>query len=83
MEHELETIELNVRDYISPECSCKIEDIVNRVPHVLEATFNPVTNQLKVKVHRGMVSAKDIIKELEKCKVHCEDGIPTHEMATM
>src|SRR3990170_2553622 len=81
MEHESETIELKVRDYVSPECACKIEDIVNGVPHVLESAFDPISNRLKVKAHKGMVTAEDIIKELEKCKIHCEEGMPHHEMA--
>jgi Cu2+-exporting ATPase len=80
MEHESETIELNVRDYISPECSCKIEEIVNSIPHVLESAFDPVSNRLTVKVHRGMASANDVVKALEKCKIHCEEGQPHHEM---
>jgi hypothetical protein len=81
MEHESETIELDVRHYVSPECTCKIEGILNSVPHVLESAFDPGSNHLKVKVHKGMVAAKDIIKELEKCKIQCEQGKPPHEMA--
>lgn len=83
MGHESEIIELNVRDYISPECSCKIEDMVNRVPHVLEATFDPISNQLKVKAHKGMVTAKDIINELEQCTVFCQESMPGHDMTHM
>src|SRR4030066_1135817 len=83
MEHESETIELNVRDYISPECACKIEEIASRVPHVLESTFSPISNQLKVKVHKGMVTAKDVIKELEKCKIRCEEPMTTPDMGKM
>ena len=83
MEHEYEIIKLNVRDYISPECSCKIEDMVNSIPHVLEATFDPISNQLKVKAHKGMVTAKDIIKELKQCAVRCQESMPAHEMAHM
>jgi Cu2+-exporting ATPase len=83
MEHESETIELDVRSYVSPECSCKIEEMTTRVPHVLEAAFNPVTNRLTVKAHKGMVTAKDIIKALEKCKIQCEERMPHHEMAGM
>src|SRR3972149_3600841 len=83
MEHEYEIIELNVRDYISPECSCKIEDMVNSVPHVLEATFDPISNQLRVKAHKGMVTAKDIVKELKQCAVRCQESMPAHEMAHM
>jgi len=84
MEHESETIELNVRDYISPECSCKIEDIANSVPHVLESAFDPVSNRLTVKVHRGMATENDILKALEKCKIHCEEkSTPAHQMDKM
>src|SRR3989337_2178970 len=83
METDFETIELQVRDYISPECACKVEDIVKAVPHVVEASFDPVNNMLKVKVHRGMASADDVIKELKKCAVRCEQRVPAHEMAGM
>ncbi len=67
-----ETIELQIKDYISPECTCKIEDIVNTMPHVIESNFDPINGILKVKVHEGMTSAKDIIDGLKKCSVHCE-----------
>jgi len=83
MEHEYEIIELNIQDYVSPECSCRIEDMVNRVPHVLDSTFDPVTNLLKVKAHRGMVTAKDIMEELKQCAVRCQERMPVHEKAHM
>src|SRR4030067_3788054 len=83
MEHETETIELNVRGYISPECSCRIEDIVNSVPHVLESSFDPVSNRLRVKVHRGMTTANDVAKALEKCKIQCAEPMPHHELGKM
>src|SRR4030065_973395 len=83
MEADFETIELQVRDYVSPECACKVEDIVKAVPHVVEASFDPVNNLLRVKVHRGMASAEDVIKELKKCSVRCEQRMPAHEMAQM
>src|SRR4030067_1385455 len=83
MEHETETIELNVRGYISPECSCRIEDIVNSVPHVLASSFDPVSNRLRVKVHRGMTTANDVAKALEKCKIQCADPMPHHELGKM
>jgi cation transport ATPase len=83
METDFETIELQVRDYISPECACKVEDMTKAVPHVVEASFDPVNNILKVKVHRGMTSAKDVIKELKQCAVRCEQRMPAHEMASM
>ncbi len=83
METDYETIELQVRDYISPECTCKVEDIVKAVPHVIEASFDPVSNMLKVKVHRGMASAGDIIEALKQCSIRCEQRPPAHEMAHM
>jgi len=83
MEHEYETIELKIRDYISPECTCKVEEIINDLPHVVESSFDPVNNILKVTVHRGMTSANDIIKELKQCAIQCEQRMPAHEMAAM
>ncbi len=83
MQSEYETIELEVRDYISPECTCKVEDMVNRFPHVLDSTLDPVNNILRVKVHRGMTTADDIIKELKRCAVHCDQPKPIHEKAQM
>lgn len=72
MEMDYETIELHVRDYISPECTCKIEDMVNALPYIVSSTFDPVNGLLMVKVHKGMTSAKDIIKELRECSIRCE-----------
>ncbi|MHA2323769.1 MAG: heavy metal translocating P-type ATPase [Promethearchaeota archaeon] len=81
MENEYETIELQVRNYISPECTCKIEDIVNAIPHTIDSIFDPINNLLKVKVHRGMVTAKNIKKELKRCAINCEERKPVHEKA--
>ena len=67
-----ETITLQVKDYISPECTCKVEAIVNALPHVVESSFDPINGLLKVKVHKGMTSAKEIIEGLKKCPVNCE-----------
>jgi len=83
METDFEIIELQVRDYISPECTCKVEDMIKTVPHTVEASFDPVNNILKVKVHKGMASANDIIKALKQCSVDCEQRKPAHEMAGM
>jgi len=83
MENSSEIIELEVRDYISPECSCKIEAMVNSVKHVVDSNFDPVNNLLKVKVHKGMVTAKDIINELKRCAVRCEERKLAYEKAPM
>ena len=80
---DLETIVIHIRDYISPECSCKVEDTINKIPHVSESSFDAVNNILTVKVHRGMTSVNEIIKELKKCAIQCEQPMSTHEMAGM
>ncbi len=83
MEHDYEVLELNVHSYLSPECTRKVEGMVNNIPHVLESTFDPVNHLLRVKVHRGMVSANEIIKELKRCAVRCLERLPAHEMSHM
>jgi len=83
MEMDFDTIELQVREYISPECTCQVEDMVNALPHVVSSSFDPVNNMLKVKVHKGMTSAEDIIKALKECSIRCEQRMPAHEMAQM
>lgn len=83
LDPDFEIIQLQVRDYISPECTCKVEEMIKAVPHVVEAIFDPVNNILKVKVHKGMASTKDIIKELKQCAVRCEQRVPAHERATI
>ncbi len=82
---DFETITLQVKDYISPECTCKVEDIVNDLPHVVESSFDPINGLLKVKVHKGMTSAKEIIVELHKCPVHCKQpyNMPKSSMGQM
>ena len=80
MQMDLETLRLQVNDYISPECTCKFEDRVNALPHVVESSFNPVNNLLTVKVHKGMTSVNEIVKELRKCSVRCEIRTLPHEM---
>ncbi len=83
MEADFEVIQLKVRDYVSPECTCRVENVVRAVPHVVDASFDPVNKLLKVKVHRGMASAEDIVQELKRCSVHCEQRVTPHEMAGM
>jgi Cu2+-exporting ATPase len=70
----METIELEVKDYMSPECTCKVEDIAKAIPHVMDASFNPVSNLLTVKSHSGMLKSKDIIKKFEECGIACREG---------
>ncbi|GBE56822.1 copper-exporting P-type ATPase A [archaeon BMS3Bbin16] len=75
----METIEIEVKDYMSPECTCKIEEIAKSVAHVMDASFNPVTNLLTVKAHSGMVKSKDIIKRFKECGIACREGRTLNE----
>ena len=74
MESDFESIILQAKDHISPECTCKVEDMVNALPHVIESSFDPINGLLKVKVHRGMTSKKEIIDGLKKCSLPCEQS---------
>ena len=49
---------------------------------MLEASFDPISNGLTVKVHKGMASARSIVQELEKCRISCGQGEPAHEMTS-
>ncbi len=81
MKNEYETIVLEVRDYISPECSCTVEDMVNAIEHVVDSSFDPINNLLTVRAHKGMITAEDVIKELKRCAVRCEKGMSPHKRA--
>jgi Cu2+-exporting ATPase len=70
---------VNVEDYIGPECTCKIEDMVLKLDHVLSAEFDPLTNVLKVTAHSGMLTRKAIVTHLKDCNVNCSEGVPHHE----
>ncbi len=74
MMEEMETIELELKDYMSPECTCRVEAIAKSIPHVMDASFNPVSNLLTIKAHSGMVKSKDIIKRFEECGIKCKKG---------
>ncbi len=83
MGDQFETLRLEIRDYIRPECSCKVEDMVNSVEHVIDSSFDPVNNILTVKIHKGMVSAEDIIDKLKRCGIRCEEEETVHGKAHM
>ena len=67
---------LNVADYISPECTCNVEDMVAKLDHVASVEFNPLTQILKVTAHQGMITREALIKHLKDCGVHCSDDSP-------
>lgn len=83
MESHIEALSLEIKDYMPPECTCKIEDIVKKNPHVVDASFNPISNLLTVKAHKGMLTAEDIKKILKECGYRCEKGRTPHEQAHM
>jgi Cu2+-exporting ATPase len=67
---------LNVADYISPECTRKVEDIVGELDHVSSVEFNPLTQILKVTAHQGMMTRETLIKSIEDCGIHCSNDAP-------
>jgi len=83
MSEGLEIIHLDLKDHVRGECGCKIEDMAKEVPHIIDASYDPVNEHLVVKAHKGMVSAKDILKALEDCKVRCELSKSLPEKAHM
>lgn len=73
---------LNVADYISPECTCNVDDMAAKLDHVSSVEFNPLTQVLKVTAHQGMITRGALIKHLEDCGVRCSNDAPegmTHE----
>ncbi|MEE8357912.1 MAG: copper-translocating P-type ATPase [Candidatus Hydrothermarchaeales archaeon] len=71
---KMDTIELELKNYMSPECTCRVEDIAKSISHVMDASFNPVSNLLTIKAHSGMVKSKDVIKRFEECGIECKKG---------
>lgn len=70
----METIEVEIKEYMRPECSCRLEDIAKSVPHVTDASFNPVSNTLIIKAHPDMVKSEDVLKKLQDCGIRCGKG---------
>lgn len=72
---------INVDEYIGPDCSCDVEEMVKRLDHVVDASFDPLTNILKVNAHTGMITQQAIIEHLEHCKVRCSKAPSLHKHA--
>ena len=70
----VETIEVEIKEYMPPECSCRLEDIATSIPHVTDASFNPITNTLLLKAHPGMVTPEDVVKKFRECGIRCGKG---------
>jgi Cu2+-exporting ATPase len=77
----METFLIKVDEYIGPDCACDVEEMVKRLDHVVDASFDPLTNILKVNAHTGMITQQAIIGHLEHCKVRCSEAPPLHEHA--
>jgi Cu2+-exporting ATPase len=58
-----------------------MEEKVREIPHVVEASLDPINHVLVVKAHPGMVSLRDIQEFLKRCGVECGPGKTPHEMA--
>ncbi len=83
MNEQHETINLHIRDYLSYDCSCGVEDTIKAMDHVTDVSYDPVNFSLTVKAHKGMIKADDIKMALQKRGITCEMMKPTHEMAHM
>lgn len=78
-ETNIDIITLDVEDFVSPECSCRLEDMINKVEGVIDSSFNPINNILQVKVQKGKVSYKNIESILKQSAVTSQKRTTSHE----
>ena len=79
MDISTETFLLNVEEYLGPECTCKVEEVVSRLDHVVDASLDPLSNILKVTAHRGMITRETLIDHLKRCRIRCSEAPPPYE----
>ncbi len=83
MDEDYDTAKLYIRDYLSYDCACGVEDAVKALKHVIDVSYDPVNFFLTVKSHKGMVKPEDIKQAVLKRGISCEMMKPPHEMAKM
>ncbi len=74
---------LYIRDYLSYDCACGVEDAVREMEHVIDVSYDPVNFLLTVKSHKGMVKPEDIKQAVLKRGISSEMMKSPHEMAKM
>ena len=80
---ELTIFTFEIREFMPPECTCKVEDMLQGIEHVADASVDSINGILKVKVHKGMISEDEVLKALERCGVKCGKAKTIHEKAHM
>jgi len=72
---------LELKDFMPPDCPCKIESLVKKRLPVMEVTINPVTHILTVTYEKEKVSPDQIKQTLLDCGYRCEK--PKHPAEEM
>ncbi len=71
---------LQIRDFMSPDCSCQIEDRVLEVPGVHHAELNTLTGELSVHL-TAEGSAEAVVQQLKQCGYECGARLGATEMS--
>lgn len=84
MEKAISTLTLELKEFMPPDCSCKVENYVKKRLPVLEVSINPVIDVLTVEYDKEKVSADQIKQTLLECGYRCEETTsPAEEMHKM
>ncbi|MFB0514692.1 MAG: heavy metal translocating P-type ATPase [Candidatus Bathyarchaeia archaeon] len=83
MDGDYDITKLYIRDYLSYDCACGVEDAVREMEHVIDVSYDPVNFLLTVKSHKGMVKPEDIKQAVLKRGISSEMMKSPHEMAKM
>jgi Cu2+-exporting ATPase len=75
-----ETITLALKDYMPPDCTCRIEDQVRHNEGILDVTMNPVDDVVQIMYDGETIELEQIKAILERCGYRCEGetGMPAH-----
>ncbi|MFQ5870979.1 MAG: heavy metal translocating P-type ATPase [Candidatus Geothermarchaeales archaeon] len=71
---------LRLQDYMPPDCSCVVEDVLRHVPGVRSADLNTLTSELTVHVAPD-ASEEAVVRRLRECGYECGPQLPTEKMA--
>jgi len=67
-----ETINLVLKDYMPPDCTCKIEDKLKAKRGILEASINTIGGIVWVEYDADQITLDKIKHVLHQCGYHCE-----------
>jgi Cu2+-exporting ATPase len=71
---------LQLKDFMSPDCACTVEDRVRDVAGVASAQLNPLTGELTVQLAPG-TSPEAVAERLRACGYECGPRPTTTQMA--